>query len=194
MLGRRTKWLIATIGSCRLQNFMYMTCTSHSSRTAQLPQQHAHCMIIARKFCTSYAVVLASAPFSHHRGPIHVTSISASQRQAPAYHVRLLAFLAAWLESAYIICISLFHCPASQCKGKFPPPIVCDHRDICNNPRCSRRLRLRNNDRLRSLLTFISGFMNTSEDSSEVSFLLVENYNYDCSCWSSDRQGIFGTI
>jgi hypothetical protein len=31
----------------------------------------------------------------------------------------------------------------------------------------------------------------TSEDSSEVAFLLVENYNYDCSCWSSDRQGIF---
>jgi hypothetical protein len=34
-------------------------------------------------------------------------------------------------------------------------------------------------------------FTLTSEDSSEVAFLLVENYNYDRSCWSSDRQGIF---
>lgn len=31
-----------------------------------------------------------------------------------------------------------------------------------------------------------------SEDSSEISFLLVENYNYDHSLWSSDRMGIFG--
>ena len=37
----------------------------------------------------------------------------------------------------------------------------------------------------------VLGLTLTSEDSSEVAFLLVENYNYDCSCWSSDRQGIF---
>ncbi|PSN63564.1 hypothetical protein BS50DRAFT_590601 [Corynespora cassiicola Philippines] len=36
-----------------------------------------------------------------------------------------------------------------------------------------------------------SGFTLTSEDSSEVAFLLVENYNYDRSCWPSGRQGIF---
>jgi len=36
-----------------------------------------------------------------------------------------------------------------------------------------------------------SGFTLTSEDSSEVAFLLVENYNYDRSSWSSDRLGIF---
>ena len=36
------------------------------------------------------------------------------------------------------------------------------------------------------------GFMSISEDSSEISFLLVENYNYDHSLWSSDRMGIFG--
>jgi len=35
------------------------------------------------------------------------------------------------------------------------------------------------------------GITYISEDSSEITFLLVENYNYDCSCWSSDRQGIF---
>jgi hypothetical protein len=35
------------------------------------------------------------------------------------------------------------------------------------------------------------GFKFTSEDSSEVTFLLVENYNYDRSSWSSDRLGIF---
>ena len=34
-------------------------------------------------------------------------------------------------------------------------------------------------------------FMLTREDSSEVAFLLVENYNYDRSSWSSDRLGIF---
>ena len=28
------------------------------------------------------------------------------------------------------------------------------------------------------------GFMRGSEDPSEPAFLLVENYNYDCSCWS----------
>ena len=37
------------------------------------------------------------------------------------------------------------------------------------------------------------GFTSISEDSSEISFLLVENYNYDHSLWSSDRMGIFGT-
>ena len=36
------------------------------------------------------------------------------------------------------------------------------------------------------------GFTSISEDSSEISFLLVENYNYDHSLWSSDRMGIFG--
>ena len=36
------------------------------------------------------------------------------------------------------------------------------------------------------------GHTHTSEDSSEVAFLLVENYNYDRSMWSSDRMGIFG--
>ena len=35
--------------------------------------------------------------------------------------------------------------------------------------------------------------MSISEDSSEISFLLVENYNYDHSLWSSDRMGIFGS-
>jgi hypothetical protein len=40
-------------------------------------------------------------------------------------------------------------------------------------------------------LSKCSGFTLTSEDSSEVAFLLVENYNYDCSSWSSDRLGIF---
>jgi hypothetical protein len=40
------------------------------------------------------------------------------------------------------------------------------------------------------ILTFFS-FTLTSEDSSEVAFLLVENYNYDRSSWSSDRLGIF---
>jgi hypothetical protein len=38
-----------------------------------------------------------------------------------------------------------------------------------------------------------SGFTLTSEDSSEVAFLLVENYNYDCSNWPSGRLGIFDT-
>ena len=38
------------------------------------------------------------------------------------------------------------------------------------------------------------GFTSISEDSSEISFLLVENYNYDHSLWSSDRMGIFGTF
>jgi hypothetical protein len=43
-------------------------------------------------------------------------------------------------------------------------------------------------------LTFSStGFKFTSEDSSEVTFLLVENYNYDCSSWPSGRLGIFDT-
>ena len=37
------------------------------------------------------------------------------------------------------------------------------------------------------------GLTSISEDSSEISFLLVENYNYDHSLWSSDRMGIFGT-
>ena len=36
------------------------------------------------------------------------------------------------------------------------------------------------------------GLTSISEDSSEISFLLVENYNYDHSLWSSDRMGIFG--
>lgn len=47
-----------------------------------------------------------------------------------------------------------------------------------------------------ALLTFLrcSGFMRGSEDSSEPAFLLVENYNYDCCCWSSDRQRIFVTL
>ena len=36
-----------------------------------------------------------------------------------------------------------------------------------------------------------TGFTSSSEDSSELWFLLVENYNYDRSCWSSDRLGIF---
>ena len=36
------------------------------------------------------------------------------------------------------------------------------------------------------------GLTSVSEDSSETSFLLVENYNYDHSLWSSDRMGIFG--
>ena len=35
------------------------------------------------------------------------------------------------------------------------------------------------------------GFTSISEDSSDISFLLVENYNYDHSLWSSDRMGIF---
>ena len=46
-----------------------------------------------------------------------------------------------------------------------------------------------------SLLLSLSkckGFTSISEDSSEISFLLVENYNYDHSLWSSDRMGIFG--
>lgn len=38
-----------------------------------------------------------------------------------------------------------------------------------------------------------SGFTLTSEDSSEVAFLLVENYNYDRSSWPSGRLGIFDT-
>ena len=36
------------------------------------------------------------------------------------------------------------------------------------------------------------GHTRISEDSSEIAFLLVENYNYDRSLWSSDRMGIFG--
>ena len=46
----------------------------------------------------------------------------------------------------------------------------------------------------RKLLTCVAGmgFTSISEDSSEISFLLVENYNYDHSLWSSDRMGIFG--
>lgn len=36
------------------------------------------------------------------------------------------------------------------------------------------------------------GFTRISEDSSEIAFLLVENYNYDHSCWPSGRLGIFG--
>ncbi len=35
------------------------------------------------------------------------------------------------------------------------------------------------------------GFTHISEDSSEIAFLLVENYNYDRFSWSSDRLGIF---
>ena len=31
------------------------------------------------------------------------------------------------------------------------------------------------------------GFVDISEGSSEISFLLVENYNYDHFLWSSDR-------
>ncbi len=44
------------------------------------------------------------------------------------------------------------------------------------------------------MLTFDldKGFMSISEDSSEISFLLVENYNYDHSSWSSDLMGFFG--
>lgn len=38
----------------------------------------------------------------------------------------------------------------------------------------------------------MQGLTSISEDSSEISFLLVENYNYDHSIWSSDRMGIFG--
>lgn len=41
------------------------------------------------------------------------------------------------------------------------------------------------------LVSKCSGFTLTSEDSSEVAFLLVENYNYDCSSWPSGRLGIF---
>ena len=41
-------------------------------------------------------------------------------------------------------------------------------------------------------LSKCKGFTSISEDSSEISFLLVENYNYDHSLWSSDRMGIFG--
>ena len=41
-------------------------------------------------------------------------------------------------------------------------------------------------------LSKCKGFTSISEDSSEISFLLVENYNYDHSIWSSDRMGIFG--
>jgi len=47
---------------------------------------------------------------------------------------------------------------------------------------------------IKEKLPFLSkctGFLITGEDSSEVSILLVENYNYDCSSWSSDRLGIF---
>lgn len=40
-------------------------------------------------------------------------------------------------------------------------------------------------------MTNFFSFTLTSEDSSEVAFLLVENYNYDRSSWSSDRLGIF---
>ena len=45
-----------------------------------------------------------------------------------------------------------------------------------------------------SPLSKCKGFTSISEDSSEISFLLVENYNYDRSLWSSDRMGIFGQI
>ena len=37
------------------------------------------------------------------------------------------------------------------------------------------------------------GITLTSEDSSEVASLLVENYNYDRSRWPSGRRGIFDT-
>ena len=35
------------------------------------------------------------------------------------------------------------------------------------------------------------GFTHISEDSSEIAFLLVENYNHDRSCLASAGQGIF---
>ena len=38
------------------------------------------------------------------------------------------------------------------------------------------------------------GFTHISEDSSEIAFLLVENYNHDRFTWSSDRVGIFGPV
>ena len=38
------------------------------------------------------------------------------------------------------------------------------------------------------------GFTHISEDSSEIAFLLVENYNHDRFTWSSDRVGIFGPL
>ena len=40
----------------------------------------------------------------------------------------------------------------------------------------------------------VHGLTRISEDSSEIVFLLVENYNYDRSIWSSDRMGIFGKL
>ena len=43
-------------------------------------------------------------------------------------------------------------------------------------------------------MTNFFSFTLTSEDSSEVAFLLVENYNYDRSCWPSGRQGIFANF
>ena len=36
------------------------------------------------------------------------------------------------------------------------------------------------------------GFTHISEDSSEIAFLLVENYNHDHSWWTPVCQGIFG--
>jgi hypothetical protein len=36
-------------------------------------------------------------------------------------------------------------------------------------------------------LSACKGFMLVSEDSSETAFLLVENYNFDCSYWPSSR-------
>lgn len=38
------------------------------------------------------------------------------------------------------------------------------------------------------------GSYESNEDPSELLFLLFENYAFDRSCWSHDRQGIFGNL
>lgn len=90
-----------------------------------------------------------------------------------ALHVKLSVFSSALAQKIYIspAAPSPFLALHPSARGKFSPQ--CGLWSVTLTPR---------------------SFTLTSEDSSEVAFLLVENYNYDRSCWPSGRQGIFGAF